>query len=107
MTLILKLDLDMVKMYLHTKKEVSMSRGSKVIAFTDRNTDRHTDRHTERQTHRHAKNITYLHTWVAMMSHNQLTLEHKGPMQLNKFSRILMQCSVSVCIMTRIYPLIQ
>ena len=32
MTLILKPDLDMVKMYLHTKNEVSMSRGSKVIA---------------------------------------------------------------------------
>ena len=32
MTLILKLDLDMVKMYLYTKMEVSMSRGSKVIA---------------------------------------------------------------------------
>ena len=32
MTLILKLDLDMVKMYLHTKNEVSMSSGSKVTA---------------------------------------------------------------------------
>ena len=32
MTLILKLDLDMVKMYLYTKNEVSMLRGSKVIA---------------------------------------------------------------------------
>ena len=49
MTLILKLDLDMVKMYLHTKNEVSMSRGLKVIAWTDRNTER-TDRQTDRQT---------------------------------------------------------
>ena len=32
MTLILKLDLDIVKMYLQTKNEVSMLRGSKVIA---------------------------------------------------------------------------
>ena len=32
MTLILKFDLDMVKMDLHTKNKVSMSRGSKVIA---------------------------------------------------------------------------
>ena len=31
MTLILKLDLDMVRMYLHAKNEVSMPRGSKVI----------------------------------------------------------------------------
>ena len=45
MTLILKLDLDMVKMYLHTKNEVSISRGSKFIAWTDRNKDRQTDRH--------------------------------------------------------------
>ena len=49
MTLILKLDLDMAKMYLHTKNEVSMLKGSKVIAWTDRNTDRQ----THRQTHRH------------------------------------------------------
>ena len=32
MTLILKLDLDMVKMYLHTKYEVPSYSGSKVIA---------------------------------------------------------------------------
>ena len=51
MTLILKLGLDMVKMYQHTKNEVSMLRGSKVIAWIDRNTDRQT--HTDTQTHRH------------------------------------------------------
>ena len=54
-------------MYLHTKNEVSMSRGSKVIARTDRNTDRQTetetDRHTQRQTDM-TKNITYPHMWV-------------------------------------------
>ena len=54
MTLILKLDLDMVKMYHHTKNEISMSTGSKVIAQTD--TDRQTDRQT--QTDRHNENIT-------------------------------------------------
>ena len=32
MTLILNLDLDIVKMYHHTKNEVSMSTASKVIA---------------------------------------------------------------------------
>ena len=37
--LILKLDLDMVKMYHHTKNEVSMSNYSKVIALTDTHTD--------------------------------------------------------------------
>ena len=51
MTLILKLYLDMVKMYLHTKNEISMSRGSKVIALTDRNTDRQKDTHTHTQRH--------------------------------------------------------
>ena len=41
MTLICKVDLDIVKMYRHTKNEVSMSTGSKDIVRTD--TDRHTD----------------------------------------------------------------
>ena len=45
MTLILKLDLDMVKMYLHTKNEVSMSKGLKVIAWTDKQTHRHDWKH--------------------------------------------------------------
>ena len=52
MTSILKLDLDMVKMYHHTKNEVSMSTGSKVIAQTDTQTDIQTDRQT------HNENIT-------------------------------------------------
>ena len=44
MTLILKLDLDMVKMYHHIKNEVSMLNASKVIARTDTQTDTHTQR---------------------------------------------------------------
>ena len=65
MTLILKLDLDMVKVSLHTKNEVSMLRYSKVIARTDRQTDTHThtythtDTLTETQTHRRYGNITF------------------------------------------------
>ena len=44
MTLVLKLDLDMVKMYHHAKNEVSISRHSKVIPKqTDRQTDTQTD----------------------------------------------------------------
>ena len=39
MTLIFKLSLDMVKMYHHTKNEVSRSMFSTVIACTDRQTD--------------------------------------------------------------------
>ena len=42
MTLILKVDLDVVKMYHHTKIEVSMSRYSKVKGCTDRQTDTQT-----------------------------------------------------------------
>ena len=42
MTIILNLDLDIVKMYHHTKNEVSMSRHSKVIDQMDRHTDRQT-----------------------------------------------------------------
>ena len=41
MNLILKIDLDIVKMYHHTKIEVSMSTGSKVIAQTDTHTHTH------------------------------------------------------------------
>ena len=43
MTLIFKLDLDMAKMYLHNKIDVSMSMASKVISWTDRHTNTHTD----------------------------------------------------------------
>ena len=39
MTLVLTLELDLVKMYCHTKNEGFMSRHSKVIAQTDRQTD--------------------------------------------------------------------
>ena len=52
MTLILKLDLDIVKMYRHTKNEVSVSTGSKVRVWTVVQTDRQT------HIHRHDENIT-------------------------------------------------
>ena len=39
MTLILKFNLDMVKMYLYTKNEVPSCSGSEVIAWTDTQTD--------------------------------------------------------------------
>ena len=52
MILVLKPDLDTMKMYLHTKNEVSRSSGSKTIACTDRQTDRHTHTQTDRQTDR-------------------------------------------------------
>ena len=45
MDLILKCNLDFVKMYLNTKNEVSMSTASKVIALTDTKT--HTDTQTQ------------------------------------------------------------
>ena len=57
MTLILQLDLDIVKMYHHTKNEVSMSTGSKVIARTDTQTDGQTDR----KTHTHTLRKHYLY----------------------------------------------
>ena len=45
MTLILKLNLDIIKMYLHTKNEVSMFKSypEKTEIQTDRQTDRQTD----------------------------------------------------------------
>ena len=54
MTLILKLNLDMVRMYLHTKNEVSVSSSSKVIVCTDGHTDRQTDM-TENMTYPHMR----------------------------------------------------
>ena len=50
MTLILKFDLDMVKMYHNTKNEVSMSTGSKVIAQIHTHTHTHTHTHIDRHT---------------------------------------------------------
>ena len=60
-TLVLKLDLDMVKMYHHTKNKVSMSRHSKVIACTDTQTHRqtHTHIHIHTQTHRQNKTLPF------------------------------------------------
>ena len=48
MTLICKLDLDIMELYLHAKNHVPSSKHSKVIVRTDGNT--HTDRETDRQT---------------------------------------------------------
>ena len=55
MTLILKYNLDMVKMYHHTENEVSMSRHSEFIA------------QTHRQTQRQYENITFPHTQVVII----------------------------------------
>ena len=48
MTLVLKLDLDIVKMYVCTKDEAPIPNGSKVIVWTDGQTDRQTDKQTDR-----------------------------------------------------------
>ena len=50
MTLVLKIDLDMVKMSYHTKNEVSLSRHSKVIAPTDTQTNTQTEAQADTQT---------------------------------------------------------
>ena len=47
MTLVVKLDLDIVNILYHTKNEVSISKHSKVIAQTDRHIDGQTDTHTQ------------------------------------------------------------
>ena len=75
MTLILKHDLDMNKMYHHIKNEVSMSRHSKVIAQTDRQTDTqtHTCTHTHRHTYRQYEHITFPHTRAVKIENNRRT----------------------------------
>ena len=47
-TLELKLDLDMVKMYLYTQNKVPSSSHSQVVTWTDRQTDRQTYRQIDR-----------------------------------------------------------
>ena len=47
MSSILKLDLDIVEMYHHTKNEVSMSTALKVIAQTEKHTHTHTHTQTD------------------------------------------------------------
>ena len=47
MTLTLKPELDMVKMYLNVENELPSCSGSKVMAQTDRHADRKTNGHTE------------------------------------------------------------
>ena len=71
MTLILKLDLDMVKMYHCTKNEVSISGRSKVIAQTDIQPDRQA--HTRTQTvQKH-----YLPTYAGSNKQHNLILWYK------------------------------
>ena len=72
MTLILKLDLDIVKRYVCTKNEASTLNGSKVIAWTDTQTETQTDRWTDRQTDS-SENITYPHTQMVK------TISKKNP----------------------------
>ena len=69
MTLILKLDLDMAKMYPYAENEVPSFSSSKNYSLsrqtqTDRHTDRQIHRHrqTDRQTHAHTHTHTYTHT---------------------------------------------
>ena len=59
MTLIFKLELDMIKMYLHAKNEVSMSSDSKGYSLNRQKTQTHRQTDT-------TKNITYPHTRVVM-----------------------------------------
>ena len=49
MTLVLKPDLDIINMYMCTEKYIPIFSGSKVIAWTDRQTDTHTHTHTHTQ----------------------------------------------------------
>ena len=60
----------MVRMYLHTKNEVSMSSSSKVIVCTDGHTDRQTHTHTQADM---TENITYPHTRVIIMAYSDRT----------------------------------
>ena len=62
MSLILKHDLDIIKMYHHTKNEVSMLTGSKGTARTDTHTHTETHTHTHTHTHTLTKTLPLPHT---------------------------------------------
>ena len=74
MILILEPDLDIVKMYHHTKSEVSLSTGSKVIAQTDTHTHAHIHTHT-------TKTLPLPHTREVRNTH----------------SIVLVRCNLSSC----------
>ena len=59
MTLVLKLDLDIIKVYVCTKNEVPTFCSSKVIIWTDTQTDGQADKQTDRQTERQ--------TWLKLL----------------------------------------
>ena len=79
MTLIFKLDLDMVKIYLHTKHEAMWS-GSKVIAWPDRHTDKQTDGQTDttcickkKKVRKHLLSMANFNRWLQChLSHTRL-----------------------------------
>ena len=79
----LDLDLDMVKIYHHTKNEVSVSTASKVTAQTD---GRQTNPHTRYE------NITSTHTrWVKRQQENMLRVKgFKNKYLKTKFKKIKM-----------------
>ena len=66
MTLILKLDLDIVMVHPHTKFEVSMSNASKVIAQTDKQTGRQTKRKHYLSVYAGGKNYVLLYGPISL-----------------------------------------
>ena len=66
MTLILKLDLGMVKMFHHTKN------GAKIKAFKSYSPNRHTDRQTHTHTHTHTEYENYLPAYAGGNKTKQL-----------------------------------
>ena len=74
MTLVLKLDPEMVKMFHHTKYDICMSKHSNVITPMDRQTDTHTythaHTHTRTHTDRQYENITLPPTRAVKISMN-------------------------------------
>ena len=77
MTLVLRHDLDMVKMYHHTENEVSMSGHSKVLAQMDRQTQ--------------YENITFPHTRAV------IKVRPIGKIYRNVRCRVF-ECNVTECI---------
>ena len=76
MTLICEFDLNMVKVYLHGKNEVSRSKRSKINAFTDRQTDRQTERQKDRHIRLNALPQPHLRVMLITMTQVNPELEN-------------------------------
>ena len=105
--MILKLDLDLIKIYLHAKNEVLSYSSSKVIVQTDRHSDRQTDTQTDTDRYTDtSESITYpdgryLWSWSGLVQFTEFLVTytavyagivHSVSLELKKMIMKTMDC---------------